>query len=157
MAFLFGGALSMTLEDFDGCVFEGAEIRAYEEMTEPCQVALEPCHARMHLDPDDVPHDIGRRVLLERCLREDGGRFYVLLQRHTIEVLGALPRDVDADTQADVFDALVQAPQDEAEELRDACLEVAPSVGEIATHLCNRVWRYETLLRARQAVKEGAP
>jgi hypothetical protein len=157
MAFLSGGALSMSLEEFDDCIFDGARTRAYGEMTGACQAALEPCHARMHLQDTELPHDIGRRVLLERCLREDGGRLHVLFQRHTIEVLGLVPGDADDGTRSGVIAALVDAPQEDAQATYATCLEGVADTGRVAVgaQRCARDWRYEQLLRARQAVKEA--
>lgn len=159
MAFLSGGALSMSLEQFDDCVFEGAEPRPFADMTGPCQAALQPCHARMHLQDNEIPHDIGRRVLLERCLREDGGRFHILLQRHLVEVFGALPDDLDEDARADVITAMVDTPQEVTRAAYETCLEDVTDTGrvEIGAQRCERAWRYDQLIRSRQAVKEATP
>jgi hypothetical protein len=157
MAFLSGGALSMSLSEFDGCHFDGARPRAHDEMTEACRTVLEPCHSRMHLEEGEVPRDIGRRVLLERCLREDGGRFHILLQRHTIEVLGLLPDDVDEATRAGIVMALVQEPQEAARAAYTECLSGVSDTGRVAVgaQRCARAWRYDQLVRSRQAVKEA--
>ena len=157
MGFMFDGALSMSLAEFDACVFDADRVRPHDEMTDACRSALETCHSRMHIEPGALPRDVGGRMLLERCLREDEGRFHVLLQHHAIGVLADLPEDADAEARADLLETHLRKPQAAAHDAYAACLAEASGPGEVARRLCARDWRYDQLLRARQTVRGAAP
>lgn len=166
MAFSFGGALGLSLQEFDRCHF-GTESGGgtgdtevpldRRDMSADCRTLLEPCHGRMHLDAGIVPRDAAVRMLLIRCLREDTGRFYILLQRHALDVLGNLPDGVDEAARADAVARRIEAPQDAATEAAAGCFGSVPEDDETRVLMCARDWRYDQVLRSRRAVREAAP
>lgn len=154
MTFVFGGALSISLQEFDDCLFEGVRIREFSDMTAHCQDSLQPCHRRMHLPHGGVPRDAGRRALLERCLREDAGRYQVLMQRHLIDVLDDLPGDADDDARQAALQRFVDTPAEAAAEAHRFCGAARPET-DVVRLSCARDVRRDAVLRGRQAIMEA--
>jgi hypothetical protein len=155
MAFLSGGALSVTLAEHDACVFapDGA-VRAHDAMTETCRDDLAPCRSRLDLAPGTVPRDMGMRMFLTRCLREDSGRYHVLFQRHVAEVMEALRTGRLAGPREVTVARLVHDPRAAAAEANRGCRAGSAAEDEVAALDCDRDTRREALLRARSAMRE---
>lgn len=152
MAFSQGSALAISLEDFDGCVLGPDGPVAFAAMTPMCRALLEGCPSRMHLDDVAGLRDFGARMLLERCLREDSGRFHVLWLRHATAVLERLPADATPVQRAAAVERFVDRPEREAAEAGADCLRAAAD--DTARLMCARDRRLDQLTRARAALRE---